>query len=61
MCNEVGKKKRQGRDKMIMGKRNKMAVKNNRKNKEKKKKTTHFSRRRYAGCWIDDFLLALSN
>lgn len=38
MCNEVGKKKRQGRDKMIMGKRNKMAVKNNRKNKEKKKK-----------------------
>lgn len=45
---------------MIMGKRNKMAVKNKRKNNNNKKKT-HFSRRRYAGCWIDDFLLALSN
>lgn len=43
-----------------MGKRNKMAVKNKRKNNNNKKKT-HFSRRRYAGCWIDDFLLALSN
>lgn len=43
MCNEVGKKKRQGRDKMIMGKRNKMAVKNKRKNNNNKKKDSLFT------------------